>query len=252
MSRPGVASLIPPPLARDARVVALLTAFEQALDDLTDRAIVMLDPAAVPESILPYLAVEHSLEEFIGSGLPTDVIRTLILRAWELHEPKGYVEGIVGGIGMLGYPASITQWWQEEPQAPRGTHRIDVPIDKPLWPGQPPASADTVRAVWRMIHAMQRWSQDHGIRLETEAPVDIGIGAGVLTAGILTISPYDPGPVAVDSRQRAGAGMLAGFVVSIDGWRDRPAPSALLIGGRAIAIHGRTITFGTRNSGETP
>lgn len=191
MSEADIIRLIPPPLARDARVVALLTAFAAALDCITDRATVMLDPAEVPEGVLPHLSIEHSLNEFITPALPAPAIRTLIARAWELHEPKGYVEGIVGGLDMLGYRAAVTQWWQQTPQARRGTHRVDAWVGEPLWPGWRPGSADAVRAILQMIHAMQRWSQDHTLRLVSESRAAVHCIAGVRVGVTITIAPHE-------------------------------------------------------------
>lgn len=211
-----ITALIPPPLAKDARVVALLTAFERALDHITDAPMVMLDPVTAPESVLPYLAVEHSLDEFVGGdGLPVDVMRDMIARAWDLHEPKGYAAGVTGAIAMLGWPAELTQWWEESPQAARGTHKIDVRVDNPLWPDQPSASLASARAIWRMIHAMQRWSQDHTLRLSVDAPGRLRVGASVATAATITVAPFDPGMISVAARQSIGIGCLSAFVVTV-------------------------------------
>ncbi|OYX14827.1 MAG: phage tail protein I [Rhizobiales bacterium 32-66-8] len=221
MARPPITSLIPPPLAGDARVRALLQAFEACADEMEDQALLMLDPATAPETVLPYLSYEHSLDEFVGSeGLPVAVIRSLISRAWELHEPKGYAEGVEGGVAMLGYPATLHQWWQETPQAVRGTHRIEVPINEPLWPGQPPAGPGTVRAIWRMVHAMQRWSQEHALQIVSEAPMPTPVGVGVLTALRLQIEPFDPGIPVVETSVRAGAAIVMGNVLTVSGWMD--------------------------------
>lgn len=215
-----IRALIPPPLARDVRVGALLEAFERVLEATTDRALLMLDSETCPESVLPYLVYEHSLDEFIGPGLPTSVIRTMIARAWELHEPKGYAEGVEGGVAMLGYAATLIQWWQETPQARRGTHRIEVPIDKPLWPDKPLESAATVRAVWRMIHAMQRWSQDHALQIVAEAPVATRAGAAVLASIVVQIEPFDPGIPEVPATPRAAAGIVLGRQIIVSGWME--------------------------------
>jgi|GEM_PF-3436674 len=212
-----IISLIPPPLRNDARVIALLSAFEAVLNEMDDRALLMLNPANVPEFVMPYLSYEHSLDEFIGPGLPVAVIRTMIADAWNLHEPKGYQEGIEGGVAMLGYAASLVSWWQENPKAKRGTHRIEVPIDKPIWPDQPPASRETIRAIWRMIHAMQRWSQDHALQIISEATAPVVAAAAVRTGFVLQVEPYDPGPLDVPVPIRAGVGIIISRTLTIEG-----------------------------------
>ncbi|MFG1409523.1 phage tail protein I [Xanthobacter sp. VTT E-85241] len=221
MARVPVTSLIPPPLSGDARVRALLQVFGELLDEMEDWALILLDPATVPDVVLPALTYEHSLDEFVGAeGLPVLVIRDMIARAWDLHEPKGYAEGVEGGVAMLGYPATLVQWWQEAPQAIRGTHRIEVRTDQPLWPGQPPAGPGTVRAIWRMVRAMQRWSQDHAVQLISEASVATKVGVGVLAAVRMQIEPFDPGIQEVSTGVQAGVGIVTGHLIIVSGWMD--------------------------------
>ncbi len=211
-----IASLIPPPLRKDARVVALLSAFETVLEEMDDRALLMLDSWTVPEFVLPYLSYEHSLEEFIGPRLPVSTIRTLIANAWKLHEPKGYQDGIEGGIAMLGLAASLVSWWQENPKARRGTHRIEIPIDKPIWPDRAAITTEDVRAIWRMIHAMQRWSQDHAAQLLIESKGTVSVAAGVQTGLVMSIDAYDPGPVEVEAPARVGVGIVLSRTITVE------------------------------------
>lgn len=231
MASSSITALIPPPLAADARVRALIEAFGACMDDMEDRAAILLSIADAPDAALPALAYEHSLSEFIGpGGLPVATVRTLIARAWDLHEPKGYAEGVEGGVALLGYPATLTQWWQQTPQGIRGTHRIEVRIDQPLWPGQPPASAGTVGAIWRMVHAMQRWSQDHAVRIVSVADVSQPIGVGVLTANIIQVEPWTPAVPEVAAPLYAAAAIIAGWRLTVDApvetaplyWHDAP------------------------------
>lgn len=216
MSKTPIVSLIPPPLAKDERVRALLQAFADVLDEMEDKALLMLEASDVPEHVLPYLTFEHSLDEFIGSGLPASVIRRMIANAWDLHEPKGYQEGVEGGVAMLGLQAHLIQWFQETPKARRGTHRIEVPIDKPIWPNRPEINADDIRAVWRMVHAMQRWSQDHAVQVLVEATVPVTTAVAVGTVLTMQIDPYDPGPVEVETSARVGAGVILSRTVTIE------------------------------------
>lgn len=221
MARAPITSLIPPPLATDARVRALVEAFGACMDEMEDWALILLSIETAPDATLPALAYEHSLSEFVGpEGLPVDAVRTLVARAWDLHEPKGYAEGVEGGVAMLGYPAELTQWWQETPPAARGTHRIEVRLDQPLIPGQPPASSGSVRAIWRMIAAMQRWSQDHALRLASEAPVTTRVGAGVTLAQWIRVEPFDPGIPEVSTGITAAVGVTVARKLLISGWVD--------------------------------
>ncbi|CAA0086855.1 Uncharacterised protein [Starkeya nomas] len=214
--RTSILQLIPPPMARDARVRALLLAFEAALDEMDAPDLMLLDPATVREEALPSLSYEHSLDEFVGPGLPPPVVRTMIERAWDLHEPKGYGVGIVGGIEMLGYRAELIQWWQTSPQGIRGTHEIEVPVDEPIWPDRPLDGVEEVRAIWRMIHAMQRWSQDHGLRIVSEAEVARPIGIGVLTAAHIQIEPYAETVPEIPAPVFAGVGLVIGSLLQIE------------------------------------
>ncbi|HEY9215906.1 MAG TPA: phage tail protein I [Ancylobacter sp.] len=215
-ARASILDLIPPPLKGDARVRALLAAFEAALDEQDAPDLMMLASDDVREEVLPYLGYEHSLDEFVGPGLPPPVIRQMIAKAWNLHEPKGYGEGVVGGIEMLGYLATLIQWWEESPQAVRGTHRIEVPVDKPLWPDRPLSGAEETRAIWRMIHAMQRWSQDHALRIISEAEVARPIGVGVLTGAVVQIEPFEPGVPEIPAPLYAGVGIVIGQFMQIE------------------------------------
>lgn len=216
--RTSILALIPPPMARDARVRGLLLAFEQALDEMDAADLMLMDPAGVREEALPYLAYEHSLGEFVGPGLPTPVIRTMINGAWDLHEPKGYGAGIISGIAMLGYAATLIQWWEETPPAIRGTHRIEVNVDQPLWPDRPLDGIEAVRAIWRMIHAMQRWSQDHALRIVAVSQVSRPVGVGVLTASRIQIEPWTPASPEIGSTMIAAAAIVIGGRIQIEPW----------------------------------
>jgi phage tail protein, P2 protein I family len=213
-----IRALIPPPLATDERVKALLLSFESILKSQENKTLLMLEAETVPEQALPYLTFEHSLSEFIGSRLPVANIREMIANAWRLHEPKGYQEGVEGGVAMLGYETRLIQWWQESPQKQRGTHRIEINIDKPLWTDADPVSKETVRAIWRMIHAMQRWSQGHGLQLVVEAEIKQSTAVAVRSGFIVQIEPYDPGPVEVDTSLRSGTGIIFSFNMQIEGY----------------------------------
>lgn len=212
-----IVSLIPPPLRNDARVKALLSAFEAELDAMDNRALLMLDPASVPELVLPYLSFETSLDEFIGPRLPVETIRTLIANAWRLHEPKGYQDGIEGGIAMLGLAATLISWWQENPKRRRGTHRIEIPIDRPIWPDRTEIGAEDMSAIWRMIHAMQRWSQDHALQIVSEASGTIAVAACAHTGFCIQIEPFDPGPIEADATIRARIGIVVSTTVTVEG-----------------------------------
>lgn len=239
-ARPStVIGLIPPPLRGDARVTALMLAFEDALDELTARDLMLLDPADVREEALPYLAWEHSLDEFTGGDpLPVETVRDMIANAWDLHEPKGYAVGVEGAIATLGWNAELTQWWQEQPQAIRGTHRIDVRLDQPLRAGLS-AGPGTVRSIWRMIHAMQRWSQDHALRVMVEAEVASTVGIGVLTAARIQIEPYVPEVPEVTSTSTTGVGFVLGWQIDILA----PATTVPLTHtGRRLVHHDRPLT----------
>lgn len=250
MERTSILSLIPPPLAGDARVRALLLAFGQALDEMDAQDLMLMDPSSVREDVLPYLAYEHSLNEFVGPGLPVPVIRTMIEHAWDLHEPKGYGAGIVGGIKMLGYRATLTQWWEETPPGIRGTHRIEVPVENPLWPDRPLDGVDEVRAIWRMIHAMQRWSQDHGLRIASEVQAARRVGVAVQTMISIQIEPWTVTVPEISTPLHAVAGVITSWQISIAA----PIQTAHLLHDGARLTHaGRGLVVSVSSlPGETP
>ncbi len=63
---------------------------------------------------------------------------------------------------------------------------------------------------------MQRWSQDHALRIIAEAVVEQPIAVGVLTGVVIQIGPFEPGVPEIPASLYAGVGIVIGQFMQIE------------------------------------
>lgn len=167
-----------PTQAKDIRGKAFLSAVNRMLGDRPLPGPHMRDPETCPAEILPALVAEYSMEEFIEPGLPVHVVRRILKNRWALQSGEGYDSGVKLGLELLGMRASIVQWHEMQPKGAANTHRIDVFMEDVLWPDDDGYfSTKQVTAMWRMIAATKRWSQESELRVGVETRPQCSCGA---------------------------------------------------------------------------
>lgn len=64
-----------------------------------------------PSLLLPWLAWEWSVDEWVPTW-DDGTKRSAIGASWDIHSVKGTVYALERGIGVLGYGATVTEWFQ--------------------------------------------------------------------------------------------------------------------------------------------
>lgn len=182
------AKLLPPSVS-DPRQAAYVDLLDDTLKSFDIASFVMSDVMTVDARLLPYLARERSVHTLIEPDMKQDYIRKLIANAYDINSKKGYIEGIRLGLSLLDISVTWVQWFQEEPKALHDTHKVSIFFDKPLFENSVLGDMRHRNAVTRIIHAMQRWSQDITITFGVKNTVKHYVGAvashgGRYTAGL--------------------------------------------------------------------
>lgn len=196
---------ITPPQINDIRGHAILRALDRAIADRPLRDFFIRDAYTVPAAMLPALIAEYSLEEFITPDLPESFVRKIIANQWFLHEGKGYDDGVLLGLSLLGMSATIIQWYQQTPIAPTDTHIITFSVDELLFAdGDGHFDQRQIKAAQQMIDATKRWSQDSEIRASVNAPGPVYSGAFATTHLVAEARPdIPPAPILMAANKYA-------------------------------------------------
>lgn len=169
MSNDLVPQLLLPPGVKDERQAAFIGALNAKLESIDINAFVMTDAETVPDELVPFMAREFSVQEFLTDDLPLAFVRRFINQAYAIHASKGYIEGTRLGLEMLGVHVEWVQWWQTNPKGPHNTHTVTAFASENVFAEEATVlNARLQRAIQRVIDATKRWSQD----------VSFQIGAG--------------------------------------------------------------------------
>lgn len=161
MSERRVPQSLLSPGVRDARQEALVEALDAGLQSIDISAFIMSDAMTVDAELLPYMAREFSVEDFLTPGMPDEYVRKFIANAYELHATKGYIEGVRYGLSLLGVAVHWQQWWQQTPPGEHDTHIVTAYATENVFTSEPTLLNSQLQlAVKRVIQAAQRWSQD--------------------------------------------------------------------------------------------
>jgi phage tail P2-like protein len=120
-----VADLLPPNATRLERALAASTA---RLEDVPVDLAPLIDPAACPAEILPWLAWGESVDIWDTSWSEATK-REAIAQSIELHRRKGTrwaVETVLARVDAL---AQVVEWWEAQPRLPQHTFEIRIPVD---------------------------------------------------------------------------------------------------------------------------
>ncbi len=181
------------------------------MDEMEDWSLILLSIETAPEATLPRWPMNtRSPSLSARKGCPCPPCAHSSPAPGICTNPRGMRRGSRAAWPCWAIRRPLTQWWQETPPAPRGTHRIEVRLDQTADTGPAARQPRAVRAIWRMIHAMQRWSQDHAVRLVSEAQTAVRAGVGVNCAVRIQIEPFDEGIPEVAAQISVGAGLVVG------------------------------------------
>ncbi len=190
---------ITPPQVNDIRGRAFLRTLDQMIAAHPLRGFFVRDALTCPSKALPALIAEYSLEEFIAPGLPEHVVRRIVANAWFLHEGKGYDDGVMLGLNLLGMSGDIKHWYQETPMAAANTHVITFGVDELLFgDGDGRFDQRQIRAAKKMIDATKRWSQGSEIRAGVITDIPLYHGIFPITQIVAEARPNVPAPPVLD------------------------------------------------------
>lgn len=88
-----------------------------------------------PLPLLPYLAVERSVDEFSGAW-PETMQRAVVAGSLAVHKVKGTRPALVGALAPLGYAVKVVEWFEATTYQTPYTFRIKVTIAPDIaWSG---------------------------------------------------------------------------------------------------------------------
>lgn len=93
------------------------------------------DPWNCPLDVLPYLAWAVSVDMW-RSDWPEVVKRRVVAGSFHLHRIKGTRPAVEHALAALGVEAEVTEWFEEQPPAERGTFSLLAWANENITPGQ--------------------------------------------------------------------------------------------------------------------
>jgi phage tail P2-like protein len=139
------------------------------------------NPQTCPAPFLPYLAWALSVDRW-DSEWPTATKRSVIQKAWFIHQHKGTISAVRRVVEPLGYVINITEWW--ETNDPPGTFRLDIGvlesgIDEAMYEEMERLIDDAKPASRHLI----------GLTITQDIPGTIYMAAAAYDAEVLTVYP---------------------------------------------------------------
>lgn len=118
-------SILPPNATRLEKALEQVEA--QRLDALEINLRALWDPYECPTELLPWLAWAESLDMW-REDWSEEQKRNAIAASQEVHETKGTPYAVKRGLAALGYQFTLTEWFQVDPPAQRGTFGVEIEI----------------------------------------------------------------------------------------------------------------------------
>ena len=116
--------LLPPNSTLFERNISTITAKNSDLQvKIAD--IVRVDD--IKADFLPFLAWQYSVDSWDNSWQPS-LQRELIKQSFRQHQIKGTIAAIRQVLGLFGYTANFTEWWQTNPQGQAGTFTLELEL----------------------------------------------------------------------------------------------------------------------------
>ena len=89
------------------------------------------NPATCPIDVLPYLAWAMSVDQW-SSAWPESIKRRVVANSLQVHAQKGTRPAVERALASLGVTAEFKEWFEAEPQAPRGTFELVAWVNENL------------------------------------------------------------------------------------------------------------------------
>lgn len=166
----------------------------------------LVNPDLCPAHLLPYLAWAFSVDRW-DANWSVATKRQVIKASYFVHAHKGTIGALRRVVEPLGYLIRVTEWWQESPEGVLGTFRLDIGV---LESGITEAMYESLTVLIDDAKPVSRHLI--GLAISLEARGSLHIGAAATDGEILTVYPYDPGPIEVSS----AALLVGGSEHSID------------------------------------
>lgn len=182
---------------------ALERAASVALAEATALSVPLRDlwnPARCPEPVLPYLAWALSVDRWDPTW-PVAIKRRVIAAAFFIHQHKGTIGALRRAVEPLGYLIEVVEWWQSQPEGPRGTFRLKVGV---LDTGITDEMYQELERVIDDAKPLSRHLIGLAISLESRGPVYVG--AAAYLGDELTVYPYTPSEIVVSGTAGVGGG----------------------------------------------
>lgn len=155
-----------PAVIRDERGRAFARVVSDLIAQNDISPTVLRDPSHCPEFMLPVLVVEFGMQSFVPPGLPATRVREILAHRRPLKRRRGYDDGVLLGLSLMGMRASITHWHQLDPPGPENTHTIDVFSEgASFWDSSDVLTPRDIAAIQQMIEATKRLSQSTNLRV---------------------------------------------------------------------------------------
>ena len=158
------------------------------------------NPARCPEPVLPYLAWALSVDRWDPTW-PVALKRRVIAAAFFIHQHKGTIGALRRAVEPLGYLIEVVEWWQSQPEGPRGTFRLKVGV---LDTGITDEMYQELERVIDDAKPLSRHLIGLAISLESRGPVYVG--AAAYLGDELTVYPYTPSEIVVSGTAGVGGG----------------------------------------------
>ncbi|MCK0743563.1 phage tail protein I [Chromohalobacter nigrandesensis] len=84
-------------------------------------------PDCCPARLLPYLAWTFSVDRWDPSWSEA-AKREVIRSSFYVHRKKGTISALRRVVEPLGYLLEIVEWWQKDPEGPRGTFDLRIGV----------------------------------------------------------------------------------------------------------------------------
>ncbi|WP_374521157.1 phage tail protein I [Undibacterium squillarum] len=161
----------------------------------------LINPDKCPEALLPMLASAFSVD-YWDPDWTADIKRAFIRNAFDLHKKKGTITALRRVIAPFGTLEKLTEWWQTQPPAPRGTFKVAISV---LDSG---FSGDMFPELERLIDDAKPLSRHlTGIAIVSETRGYSRTGIAVYSGDEMTIYPYTSPVIASAGRFSTGAAM---------------------------------------------
>ncbi|EWH00546.1 phage tail protein I [Halomonas sp. BC04] len=85
------------------------------------------NPHTCPARLLPYLAWAFSVDRW-DPAWSNAAKREVIATSFFVHRKKGTIAALRRVVEPLGYLIRVTEWWETEPEGPRGTFALRIGV----------------------------------------------------------------------------------------------------------------------------